>query len=1389
MRKLLRAGSLAIAWSISLCGHAADPAIPPSLQDWQGWVLHGQEYRRCPFASGDGLGSAGEPIPMQDFRCVWPERLTLDVDARGGSFSQRWIVHAASWVQLPGDAEHWPRDVRLDGNAAPVVFHDGRPSLRLAAGTHAVSGRFSWSTRPESLSLPRQTAIVELTVDGARVAQPERPNGGVWLGKRRTTEQAAAMEVQVYRLVQDDIPAYLLTRIRLNVAGEAREELLARVLPDGFTPVALHGDLPARLERDGTLRVQVRAGSHEVQLRARGAGIAEALSRPPAGDGQWPREEIWSFAGNDLLRVVAAEGAEGIDPAQANVPADWREYPAFRMDAQATLRIVERSRGLANVDDNQLRLQRSLWLDFDHRGYTVVDHVSGIMRRDWRLDMSPPFDLKSAKQNEDQLLVTQGADNRAGVELRQPSVNLTAISRTEAGGSLPAAGWDSRFDAVAGTVYLPHGHLLLAVLGADTAPGSWWERWGLWNVFGVLLIVGFVYWVAGLVPAVIAAVALLLTYQDAPPYIWLWGNLLAAIAVARAAPEGRFRRFARGYRTTSFVVLGLALLPFLGMQVRLALYPQLAVEQSGSYGAASGDPVSNPYGVEALWNESSPLERLLRRDEPLPAKARVLEDSVAAYEPLPALAAPPAPVESDTAGDRAAGKEISGINTVGVVPRYAAGTVLQAGPGIPAWRANPYHFAWHGPVETSDTVRFLYVGPVVMFLWRLLGVIGLVALFGWLALLSYGRSIKLPGLSRRLAPAGIGAAAMLAFLVVTGAPEAAAAAPAPQDPGGDVLAQLQQRLIAGPSCAPSCAELMSARVLIEGERLEVVLQVSALANLAMAMPHASDRWQLDDVTLNGRGTLAMARDDDATLWVPLPPGAHTVRLAGRLASAETVQLAFPQKPRVIDVTARGWTTSGVNEGRLVSGSLELARERSAGTSSQGLRAGVEFPAYVKVHRRFSLDLDWSLHTTVERVAPQRAALALEVPLVPGESVLTSGVQVRDRSVALVGLGTGEDTVSWRSGLIRADTLELSLPAEAARAEEWTFLVNPQWNVEFEGFPPVLPEDVNAAQWRFRFIPRPGETLRVSVARPKAVKGTTLAIDSMHQSTTIGARSSNTKLSFLYRSTQGGRHVIKLSAAARVTRVMLDERPQQIRPERGELPLQLAPGEHRFTIDWEESRDVGLLTRPSSLDLGAPASNLGLSIEMPDSRWVLATWGPGAGPAVLYWGEVIVFVLIAWLLSRWAHSPLRFHEWLLLGLGLSTQSWFAFVTTAIWLALMRWREGWRPVEINRWRFNLLQVALAVFTFFTVLTLLFAGIRTGLLAQPDMNVQGDGSGYGRYAWFQDQTTGVVAGPTIFSVPLWVYRALFFAWAVWIAFALVRWLRWAFDAWKSGGLWRGK
>jgi len=376
----------------------AQTLVPRALEDWQAWVLKGKEFHRCPFLAGSNTADAGS------YRCVWPERLLLNLDAHGGTFSQRWQVYTESWVALPGDLERWPQAVSVDGAPAAIVARSDLPYARLTAGSHLLSGRFAWEARPETLAIPTQTALLDLVVDGRAVLQPERPGGRLALGRQGTAAEPRRLDVQVYRLVEDDIPLRLVTRLRLRAAGDAREEQLARVLPAGFIPVSLEGGLPARLEPDGQLRVQVRAGRFELVLKARQAQPSATLSL--SKDPGPARDEVWSFAANDRLRVAAAEGVAGIDPGQANVPEDWRGYPAFRMAPGSELRIVERSRGLANSDQNRLRLRRRLWLDFDHGGFTAVDEVSGTLRRDWRLAMREPYRLASARIGTESLLVT-----------------------------------------------------------------------------------------------------------------------------------------------------------------------------------------------------------------------------------------------------------------------------------------------------------------------------------------------------------------------------------------------------------------------------------------------------------------------------------------------------------------------------------------------------------------------------------------------------------------------------------------------------------------------------------------------------------------------------------------------------------------------------------------------------------------------------------------------------------------------------------------------------------------------------------------------------------------------------------------------------------------------
>jgi hypothetical protein len=610
-------------------------------------------------------------------------------------------------------------------------------------------------------------------------------------------------------------------------------------------------------------------------------------------------------------------------------------------------------------------------------------------------------------------------------------------------------------------------------------------------------------------------------------------------------------------------------------------------------------------------------------------------------------------------------------------------------------------------------------------------------------------------------------------------------------PDANLLDQLGERLRQPPPCVPQCASIVAAKIFVANDRMQIDLDINTLANVAVPVPHASDRWQLDEVSVDGAAGVTVLREGDGSHWLPLRAGSHRVRLGGRLAQVANVQVSFPSPPRAVSVEALGWDVTGLNEGRLLSSALELTRKRSAVALPPGaMDPGAEFPAFVRVVRDFNLDLDWSVTTTVERVAPERAAINVAIPLVPGESVLTPGVEVRGDQTVLAGIDAGAMATTWTSGLPRSDALELKIAAGAPRNETWRFVVNPQWHAEFNGLPATLPDDLNAPNWVYTYFPRNNESLTVRLTRPKAAEGATLAIDRVEHTVRLGTRTGDAQLQFAYRSTLGGRHTIKLPPDATVQAVAIDGQPAQLRPENGELSIGLLPGEHQVDVSWRAPRGVSLFTASDAVDLRSPASNVTTKIELPADRWALAMFarGAGVGPAVLYWGELIAFLLTAWLLGRWAASPLRTHEWLLLGLGVSTLSWGLFVLAAAWLFALKWRERWLGQTAN-WRFNSVQVLLAALTVVTVAALFTIGIKDGFFSTPNMGVIGPGAYDNGFTWFRDRTDGALPQPAVLSVPLLIYRGLILAWALWLALALIRWLTWAWRCWTQGGYWRSQ
>ncbi|OOG42592.1 hypothetical protein [Rhodanobacter sp. C05] len=1338
--------------------------VPPPLRDWQGWVLHDVPRHDCPFLANQ--------MPNEgSYQCAWPGRLTLDASQDGGHFSLNVHVDAPSWVALPGDDKNWPQQVSTNNQPAIVLQRGGQPMLWLAPGDYQLRGSLPWAARPARLRVPATIGLVTLSVDGAAVTRIERNGDQLTLGEAAATQRAAdALSLRVYRRLEDGLPAMLETRLQLNVTGTAREQLLGPVLPAGFVATVLSGDLPARLENDGQLRVQLRPGQWTVTLASRSIDpLSRVALKLPAAP--WPRQEIWSYADDTALRSTRAEGS-ATDASQAGVPGDWADLPAYVLDDAAGLAIEQGNRGDEGGQGDQLHLQRQLWLDFDGAGLSVADHLSGELHHHQRLDVAAPWQLQRAAQDDNPLLVTRGADGLSGIELRDQKLNLDAGMRLPAhGGAIPSSGWKLPLEGIDATLHLPYGYRLLGASGVDRSPDSWVAQWSLLDLFVVALIALLAGRLLGWPWAVLVAAYLTLAQHESTAPLWTLAVVLALTLLLRALPEGRLRSVARIGAVAVFALALLWTLPFVATQLQDALHPQLeGVNQNRVVSAnyieppAPGDRYAN-----AAMKQPSPL--VMRQMMPAPA------------EPPP-----PPPVEeissnavaspaTDAAGVVASGKLESVVVTgskVSVSTLVSSEqdnrALIQAGAGTPHWdEGNNYRLGWSGPVTPEQSTRLVIASAWLVRLLRV-AMVGLLAAL--LAKLVTTLLLPLRGRWRDWRGGGVMGAVLLAFALL---PHGAHAQSLPSQ---QLLDQLRNRLTEAPKCVPACAAIAQAQLQASGDLFDVELETHVGAPIALPLPQGDDALQLSDVSVDGHADAVLTRSNDRLL-VRLDRGVHRISLHYRIGAADSANLRFTVRPQRIVFSGQDWSLDGVDDGRPLGDSIALHRVRTA-SDGKSLPAVQSFPPYVRLTRSLALGVDWVVENQVERIAPQQGGFSATLPLLPGEHPLGDDVLVKDGRISVT-FNANSNVVRWTSRLDHAAQLSLQAPALGERAEVWEVHAAPMWHVEAKGVPASASDD------GLRFQPLPGESLQLVLSQPVAVAGDSLAFDSVELTSATGERASEVTLSLQARSTRGGEHAISLPVGSELLDAKRDDESINLAVRDGRLGLPLLPGEHAYTLRLREPNGVAASMRTPVFDLHAPVANIDLSLQLPQDRWVLWTWGPTVGPAVLYWSQLIVLLLAAWLLARYAPTPLRFHHWLLLGLGFSAFAWSAYALVVVWLILLGLRARNTPsASLGSTKFNLLQLGLVALTLLA-LAVLIAAVPKGLLGLPDMHVAGNDSSAWSLRWFADQSAGVLPSGGVFSVSLWVYKLAMLAWALWLANALIGWLRWAFDAWTRGGYWR--
>ena len=1372
IRRLLASIALTLVGTGALAGPLPADDVPDPLQSWIPWVLHGQEARFCVPAHDNG----GLRL------CHWPSQLALDLSAEGGRFELRATTLAPGWLALPGDGPRWPQDLRVNGREAPVLDRQGVPALWLAAGQHRIEGRYSWGTLPESLRVPPDSGLIELRLNGRVQSHPQRDEQHqLWLGRRAMAgdAQAERLNLRVFRLIDDDIPLTVTTQIEIDAGGEVREQTIGPVLLEGLVPLSIAGDLPARLEDDGRLRVQLRPGLWRLTIVARSTAPVARLAAPAAQE-QWAAQEIWSLRAHHELRVIEPSGLPPTDPRQVGVPATWQNLPAFVAEPGAALELVQTQRGSPDLTPDELHLNRQLWLDFDGNGFTVQDQLGGRLARTWRLQVQDPITLGRVQVDNEPQLITRHGDG-TGVEVRHGVLNLSADSRIEDGARrLPAGGWNTDLQGIQTTLHLPPAWRLLAAPGVDNVPDTWLSRWTLLDLFLVLIASIAALRLFGAGTAALTLVTLALTWHEPGAPRWAWLNLIAAIALLRAVPtsfdgSGRLRKLLFGYQWLSAGVLALIALPFAVQQARISLYPQLENEY-GLVAYQGFDQYAGGFGVQPEYEEPF---------APTRAAAPSMEADM------------PAPAPQDARREMSVLQSKSASVTQNVaqtsIRKLDPNVLTQTGPGLPAWNWRQASLNWSGPVTAGQDFRLWLMPPLVT---RTLGWLS-IALIAVLALRWLRIAPRLPQLPVR----GGGAASLLAALAVGGALLAPTPAPAAQDnaapapilpplPTQELLDELRERLSAPPDCLPHCASWSRLHVEI-GDADRLLLRLVAEAQIDTALPLPVPRvatgqarvWQPQTVLIDERNA-ELLRDKAGTLWLRVPAGRHSVVVSGDVAGFAQLQLPASPAPRHASVAASGWRVSGIDAQGRPGSVIDLVREQreeAGATASEGNTQ--QLPPLLRLVRTLQLALVWSAESTLTRVGSAQGASIVTLPALPGEVVTGDSVRVVDGRIQ-ASFAPGQQQVSWSSRIGTVDHLELVASPKTDLIETWRFDVSPLWHVEFEGLPAVSSQEDD---WRLvTFRPWPGEQVGARITRPVAVQGQVMTLDSAELLTRPGKRATDYTLSLLMRASQGGQHAIQLPTGVSLQGLDIDGQAQPARLEGERVILPLRPGTQTLQLRLRADQGLQLLTSTPSLAPGMPGVNARLDVQLPD-RWVLLAGGPALGPAVLFWGVLVVLLVVALALGRVGMTPLKGMQWALLMIGLSQIPIAGAAIVAGWLFALALRsripQGWSVR-----RFNLVQVVLALWTVIALATLCGA-VAQGLLGEPDMQIAGNGSSAHQLRWYQDRFETTLPQAWVLSVSIWFYRGLMLLWSLWLANSLLNWLRWGWSQYSLGGLWRRK
>ncbi|MCK5878853.1 MAG: hypothetical protein KAH24_03680, partial [Holophagae bacterium] len=684
----------------------------------------------------------------------------------------------------------------------------------------------------------------------------------------------------------------------------------------------------------------------------------------------------------------------------------------------------------------------------------------------------------------------------------------------------------------------------------------------------------------------------------------------------------------------------------------------------------------------------------------------------------------------------------------------------------PQWNGGVVSMTWNGPVTASEKIRPILIPPLL----RKTLVLLMLILVGWMLALILDIPVRWPRSFKwkRVAAATI--------LVLFALPIRA------QMPDQTILKQLKQRLTEPSPCYPVCADISSGSLTVRNGRLQCRLEISAMRQTAVPLPGKLPDWSPVSVTLDGGKATVMRKK--GYLWLFVPEGIHSVQMDGMIPAAADWEWSYLLKPHYLTVQAPGWTVTGIGKNNVPEKQIFFSRKaRKTGHSGDDFGLIATEPL-VSVRRFLELGMNWRVQTTVYRLSAKEKAIALQVPLLKGEQVLSvDDSRIKDGKMA-VSLSANQSSFTWESRLPITPALRLIAADSNRWVEIWGVTASPVWHVE-TGEGTAVYEDNDRADkplWK----PWPGESMVLNITRPEPIPGPTVTVSKISRKVSVGSRMRKTTLELDVNSSLGQDFSLTLPDGLTVEIIKRDGSVLPVQREDKRLILPLVPRKQHIRIDLKEMKTLGMLTRTAPIELATEGANIETRIAMPRDRWPLLVGGPTEGPAIRFWSIFLLMVLLALILGAIPGSPLSRWEWILLGVGLTQAGLTQSIFIVGWLFLLAFRGSERSRDLSPVTFDFLQLGLVALTAIA-LGIFLAIVYAGLMGRPEMYIVGNGSSIDYLRWYQDFSAGKLPGSWVLSISIWFYRFLMLAWALWLAHSLIKWLGWAWRQFSFEGLWQ--